>query len=372
MKIVQLTTVHRWDDVRIYRKISRSLASAGHEVHLVAPDGNGEPDDMTLHSLPQTGSRMSRLLNSVRAIGVVRGIRPDVVHFHDPELMPAAALLRVLGYRIVYDVHEDLPRDIRQKVWIPSVVRRPLSWMASGVEWMFTRLFATAVVSVTENICRRFPARRTTLLRNFPILNELNVGDRHEGSPRNLMIYVGGLSADRGILELIEATRIARDRGHELHLELIGRPDSAGFARTIERAIAGAPVKCRGHVDRHVVRGRLEAACASMVLLHPTPTYLESLPVKLFEAMSAGVPVIASDFPQWSSYVSGERCGIMVDPENPEKIAEAMIALVNDPSETAAMGQRGRTAAEERYNWESESMRLLELYACLEKNTPVA
>jgi len=373
MRIVQLTTVHRWDDVRIYQKIARSLASAGHEVHLVAPESDGEPaDGITMHRLPATRSRFSRLLNAWRAVGVVRRIRPDVVHFHDPELMPAAALLRMFGHRIVYDVHEDLPRDIRQKTWIPRAVRHPLSWMASAIEWLFTRMFATVVVSVTEYICRRFPRRHTVLLRNFPILDELAVMDRDKRSPGQVMIYVGGLSEDRGILELIEATRIACDRGHDVELELLGRPDSAGFGRRMEEAIQGAPVKCLGHVGREVVRSRLDAACASMVLLHPTPPYLECLPVKLFEAMSAGVPVIASRFPAWSPYVEGEQCGLMVDPQNPVEIAEAMIRMLEHPVETIAMGDRGRAAAEERYNWETESARLLHLYAALEHGDPVA
>ena len=97
MRIVQLTTVHRWDDVRIYHKISRTLADAGHDVHMVAPaPGAGErpdPGHITMHWLPPSGSRPARLLNAWRAVGAVRRARPDVGHFHDPELMPTALLL---------------------------------------------------------------------------------------------------------------------------------------------------------------------------------------------------------------------------------------------------------------------------------------
>jgi glycosyltransferase involved in cell wall biosynthesis len=81
--------------------------------------------------------------------------------------------------------------------------------------------------------------------------------------------------------------------------------------------------------------------------------------------MAAGIPVVASDFPQVRDVVAGTRCGLVVDATRPEAIAAAIERLVGDPGEARAMGQRGRTAVEERYNWSVSADVLLHAYAGL-------
>jgi hypothetical protein len=99
-----------------------------------------------------------------------------------------------------------------------------------------------------------------------------------------------------------------------------------------------------------------------MVTLHATSNYLDSYPVKMFEYMSAGLPVIASDFPLWRRIIDGAGCGLLVDPLNHEAIAKAMRWILDHPCEAEAMGQRGRQAVERTYNWDPEAVKLLSLY----------
>lgn len=372
MRIVQLTTVHRWDDVRIYHKISRTLADAGHDVHMVAPaPGAGErpdPGHITMHWLPPSGSRPARLLNAWRAVGAVRRVRPDVVHFHDPELMPTALLLRCLGIRVVYDVHEDLPADIMQKEWISKFLRRPVSLVARLSEWCFTRLAATAIIPVTNHIARRFPPRRTVVVQNYPLLEELQSSSGSApGKPPGSFVYIGGITRDRGGLEMIEAASQAG-----VAVDLVGPVVPPAFKRELESAAEGTPATLVGSVSRTEVGTRLANARASFVLFHPAPNHTNAQPNKLFESMSAGVPVIASDFPAWRRIVDGEQCGLLVDPLDSQAIAHAMTWLLEHHEDAEAMGRRGRQAVEQRYNWESESTRLIDLYASLERGDPVA
>jgi glycosyltransferase involved in cell wall biosynthesis len=85
-------------------------------------------------------------------------------------------------------------------------------------------------------------------------------------------------------------------------------------------------------------------------------------PVKLFEYMAAGLPVVASNFPLWKEIVEGNRCGITVDPLDPKAIAQAIEYLLAHPEEARQMGENGRRAVEEKYNWEKEAEKLLALY----------
>ena len=81
--------------------------------------------------------------------------------------------------------------------------------------------------------------------------------------------------------------------------------------------------------------------------------------------MSAGVPVIGSRFPLWQEIIEGNRCGLCVDPLNPEEIAEAIEYLVGNREEAEEMGRNGQRAVEERYNWSVEENRLIRFYESL-------
>ena len=98
------------------------------------------------------------------------------------------------------------------------------------------------------------------------------------------------------------------------------------------------------------------------MLFYPEPNHIDVQPNKMFEYMAAGLPVIASNFPHWREIIEGAGCGLLVDPLDPEAIAAAMKWILDHPAEAEAMGQRGRQAVEKKYNWESQSLQLLEIY----------
>jgi glycosyltransferase involved in cell wall biosynthesis len=86
------------------------------------------------------------------------------------------------------------------------------------------------------------------------------------------------------------------------------------------------------------------------------------MPTKLFEYMATGLPVIASNFPHWKEILEDNHCGLVVDPLNPKEIARAIEYLLDHPEEASRMGENGRQAVKDKYNWEEEGKKLLDLY----------
>ena len=126
-------------------------------------------------------------------------------------------------------------------------------------------------------------------------------------------------------------------------------------------------VEYRGFLSRNKLADLLNQIKAGLVLRHPVLHYLVSYPTKLFEYMSVGVPVIAADFPLWRKIVVNAGCGLLVDPLNPQAIADSILYILEHPEEAEEMGKNGRKAVKEKYNWSREEKKLLGLYMDLLK-----
>jgi glycosyltransferase involved in cell wall biosynthesis len=102
-----------------------------------------------------------------------------------------------------------------------------------------------------------------------------------------------------------------------------------------------------------------------VVVFKPAANHVRAQPTKLFEYMSAGLPVIASNFPLWREIVERNNCGICVDPLSPAALAEAIRWLIQHPDAAREMGANGRRAVRTTYNWEPEGRKLTTLYRSL-------
>jgi glycosyltransferase involved in cell wall biosynthesis len=289
---------------------------------------------------------------------LARSIDADAYHFHDPELIPVALLLGRGGKRVIYDSHEHLPQQILTKPWIAAPLRRPLARFAEIGERLAARL-VSAVVTAEPYVRRRFTgaAARTVTVNNFPMLDEFPATNL-DWEARDLAVcYAGAITELRGAREMVEA--IART---DSRLLLAGRFDPPSLARDLSNDAGWSQVDFMGHLSREDLARTLARARAGLVVLHPIPNYVEANPTKMFEYMSAGIPVIASNFPAWRSIVDRHECGICVDPGSPEEIAAAIRWILANPGEAQRMGENGRLAVERLYNWGAERRMLLGLY----------
>ena len=359
------TNVHTRNDVRIVIKQARALRDAGHCVTLVIADGLGDAqaDGIDTVDVGRADGRLYRAL--VRGPQVMlRAVRSgaNAVHFHDPELLPIAALVSLFTKtKFIYDVHEDVPRQLLSKSYLPSWARPVVSRIAEMTE----RLLAPrmdAIVTVTPTIHARFAHfhRRVVTVANYPILEEFHSASRstRDRDPASIC-YVGGIAPIRGIHQLVDAMERVKT---DVRLKLAGRLGDGALRTALTSQTGWTAVDELGFLDRDGVARAFSAATAGVVTFLPEPNHVAAQPNKLFEYMSAGIPVIASNFPLWREIVEGADCGICVDPTDPSAIAAAIDFLVENPDRAQEMGRNGRAAVEREYNWEREADKLLDLY----------
>jgi glycosyltransferase involved in cell wall biosynthesis len=366
VRVCHLTSVHPPFDTRIFEKECLSLAAAGYDVQLVAPaTASTRVRGVTIAAVPPARGRVSRaLVTTARVLVQALRARAHVYHFHDPELIPVGVVLRLLGKCVVYDAHEDVPADVLDKTylprWVKVVLARVLDVAERAATWRLSR-----IVAATPAIARRFPAARCVVIQNFPLLTEFGPA---AGAPyarrAPVVAYVGLINEIRGITQMVRA--IAEVCAHQqARLVLAGRFDRPTFEAEARALDGWRHVDYRGVLPRGRVVEMLAEARLGLVLFHPRPNHLESQPNKLFEYMAAGLPVVASSFPLWKKIVEGSRCGLVVDPLDPQAVAGAIRWLLDHPDEAEAMGARGREAVHDRFNWRREEATLLDCYASL-------
>lgn len=366
--VAHVSTVHPRGDTRIYVKELRTLAAARiGAICLCVQDGRGDQVLEGGVSVIDLGFRPANrigraVVGSLRVMKAIRRLRPRVVHFHDPELIVVGLLLKLCGHRVVYDVHENVPQQVMQKTWLPRFARTPVAACVKVLESVAGAVF-DGIVTATPPIAGRFPARKTVLVQNFPLPDELRPANPAPMRNREpLAVYVGGISEIRGIRGMVEALRRVPPR-YGLKLALAGTFPSESFRAELVRAPGWSQVEETGWIDRAEVGRIMARARMGLLVLHPVPNYVDSQPIKLFEYMSAGLPVIASDFPLWRE-MAGD-CSLFVNPLDPGSIADAMTWILDHPEEAERMGQKGRELVEQRFNWTKEGEKLVQLYGRL-------
>ncbi len=283
-----------------------------------------------------------------------------VYHLHDPELIPAGLFLKRRGKKVIFDAHEDVPLQLLGKPYLHPLARRILAAGFAAFERHACSQF-DGIVAATPSIREKF-ARinlNTVDVNNYPLASEFDAAAPWAGKQRQVC-YVGSISAMRGIRELVRACALLRS---DARLAIAGQFSEHALEAEMRGDPAWPAILSLGHQDRAGVGALMASSMAGLVTLHPEPNYLDALPVKMFEYMAAGIPVIASDIPLWRAIVDREQCGICVDPRDPAAIAEAIDMFVLYPELARTMGENGRKAIVERYNWPVESAKLLAFYA---------
>lgn len=361
-KIAHLTSAHRRDDMRIFYKMCASLAKHEYSVSLVVSDGNGNETHKGVRII-DVGASSGRLNRMVyipqRILEKAITLNADLYHLHDPELIPIGLKLKRLGKIVIFDSHEDVPKQILGKHYLNSSF---LSLISLGYTWYENYACSRfdAIIAATPFIRDKFFKinRQTIDINNFPILGELTVQDGLEVG-RSTVCYIGGITAKRGVREMVQAMEYVQS---DIQLDLVGEFSEPALRTEVEQYKGWNRVNELGFVGRRDVSAALGRSFVGLVTLHPLINYVDALPIKMFEYMSAGIPVIASNFPLWREIIEENDCGVCVDPLDPIAIAKAIDGLANDSVRALEMGQNGQRMVRDCFNWGVEEIKLLQLY----------
>lgn len=303
--------------------------------------------------------------------------RADIYHGHDLTGLEAAGrAYRRRGGTLIYDSHE-----IFLEAGSAATRNRFVRWWLGRSERRWTRAAAALITvnhSLAQELDRRLRPAKVVVVHNaperwVPPSPRPDLIRAATGVPPDapIALYHGGFSAHRGLEELAAA---ALEPGMErVHVVFLGYGSRRGL---LDRLAADPRLGGRLHVLDAVPPAELlpwvASADVGVVAIQPsTLNHRMATPNKLFESLAAGLPVVVTDFPEMRRIVCDDPLGPLGEtcrPGDPADLGRAILAIVGRPvDEREALRARCLAAADARWNWETESAGLVELYAGLER-----
>jgi len=358
MKIAHLTSVHPQNDNRIFYKECTTLVKEGYDVALiVAGSESSVINDINIVGYEKSQGRLKRILKTslIDMIKICKKIDADIYHFHDPELIFTGFYLKMIGKKVIYDIHENNPASLLSKPYIKSnLTRKILAKIFDIFEKSSVRFF-DAIVTARPDITKRFKHKNIVTLRNFPILPDLEKLKKIDIiKEKPSVIFVGGMTKIRGINELLDAF----ENLDEYELWLLGPIHEDRLSQRIENGCKN--VRYLGEVEAYEIFNYINHADIGIITFLSAPNHLQTLATKPFEYMACGKPMIMSNFSYWQETFGNSS--LYVDPSNSIEIVERVRSLLGDRKLMKKMGEINKKLSKDEYNWEKESQKLIKLY----------
>lgn len=372
VKICHVSSAHNVFDDRIFFKECCSLTEL-YDVHIIAIGQKNEiSNNVTIHSLKKSSSRFNRFfLLQIKLLIQSFKINAKVYHFHDPDLIFFGLFQKMLGKKVIYDMHELVYFQINDKEWLGNgLIKKIVSKTYQLFEKIGVRCFDKIIIAedgywtyVNENYKKYI--NKFTAIRNFSIYelikNAAPIKDYNKGN-KNIIIYAGGLSKIRGIKEIIESIQSIEN----IEFIALGGWENDDYQNLCIQADKNKKMNYIGLVKMDMVYSYLKIADIGIANLYHKPNYLTSLPIKAFEYMASGLPIIMSDFPYWIATFS--KCALFVNPLDSNDIKSKIELLLKDVNFRNELADAGKKLVLEKYTWEEESKLLLNQYIQLTKN----
>ncbi len=364
MIITHLTSVHRRNDNRIFLKECRSLAEAGFEVNLVVADGLG---DTTINGIrildagAKPGTRFKRMTSGVwHVLKKALDSRADLFVIHDPELLTMAPFLKRHG-KLIFDMHENTPKQLESKEWIPGVLRKPAARAFKLLERFLLRGLPVVFAEKSYHEDYSWIKKNATILNMPRVENLRNVAEKTLKRDVFTLGYIGEVAEKRGSVNTLKALKILADRKLPFFFECIGHAEPAHehTLRSLAKDYGIEDlIRFRGYMPNEQGLKTIAECHAGLSVLRYAPNFTGSYPTKLFEYMALGIPAVVSDFPLYRRLARENQFIFTVPPDDPLALADALQKIMTLGVRREDL-QKAAELAAKKYSWAEEEKKLI-------------
>lgn len=380
MKICILNVLHGPFDKRMYHKVGRSLMKAGHLVVSICPAGEYDKDvrdNIYFRYYPPARTLFQRFRAVFTLIRLGRREEADCYVAPEPESWVAALVIAwISGGRVVFDMHEHVPTEFAK--FFPAPLQPAMTSLTRVIMRFFAR-YTDHILLTRESF---EPAWEGLAVPRSVVINANHLQPQCTEIPASVRTLYGegpvvlhqGIFGDiRGSWELLDAMKIVARKVPGVRCVILG-DYVYGDLGTYQQAIADAGLTDTfvfvDTVPYEAVPAYVAAAQVGVILFQPgLVNHTFAMPHKLFDYMREARPVVAPDFAvEVGHIVDDAECGVLVEVTDPKAIAKALVKLLKHPDLAARLGENGRRAVEDRYNWEREEVKLLAAFDALRED----
>ncbi|QIP12015.1 glycosyltransferase family 4 protein [Spirosoma aureum] len=365
VRILHVSTAHPSQDPRLAYRVIPSLAPHYELIAALPHVSTGHKYGVNYLWLPKFRRVWLRILFSQPfVLWYALCTRPKLLHLYDPELLPLARFIQILlRIPVIYEVHENLYKKSPEKAQNQgAIVMQLFYWFDAMAQRRFYLIFTEHAYLDTY----RQLANAHVIIYNYPLLSFLETFrqpyDPDQEQPA--FFYIGWMSVERAFDTLVAGLSILKKTHPKFQAHFFGERTFTdndlnqlpGFTSIQDN------IHFYGYTDQQQALPYASRSTAGFALLKAVGDYPDSYTTKMFEYMALGLPVITSNFALYRHVVEQHQCGFCIDPTDPKQLAEVLTFLIEHPDESRAMGERGRVAVKNYYNWESEAQKLLGFY----------
>lgn len=346
-KIAHISTSHSSDDPRIVYKECISLAK-DFDVSLFCLRGLNSKKlssfNISFYPLKRNQKLLSRIFrNQINIIWLSLKHKIDIVHLHDPELIITAIALKILGKRVVFDIHENFSRR-RYKFNDAKTILKSIFQVLYVALEKAAQYFLDKLIVADKDIKDKFSSNNVSIIHNYPLENY-----RFEAA-RNKIVYIGDISSDRGFDYFDEINKIAER--YSFTFEVYGRWDKPSRDYY------------KGYILHNDIPKVLQESILGICLLKSTDNYINAVPTKVFEYLKYGVPVICSDFLPIRNKFKEVDGIFFSDTNSRDQTLDLIESALNEIKGSSDIHEQIRKSYQKKnYNWTAEEEKLLEIYS---------